>query len=140
VLLLSGAAASLYLINEGTVAAGELGPAGLSPDDLREYRSLIASYHRQLPPLLPRLATPERALYESLVASTAWQRLTTVETASADRGTTSAAGGGAMPASQRPSPSAETASTSHPSFAKAMASAQAWRDEAVTVLRQAHGS
>ncbi|GAA4532483.1 sensor histidine kinase [Amycolatopsis samaneae] len=63
------------------LAAAALASGGLSPEDFRTYLGQVGAYHAQLEAATSRMIPEVRAGYDKLVASPAWQTVSTVENA-----------------------------------------------------------
>jgi signal transduction histidine kinase len=68
------------------LAASTVVATGLDDNDLAEYSQQVGHYHMELMALLPRLTADEQAYAATLTSSSAWQQLSTMETALIQRG------------------------------------------------------
>ncbi|HVW42852.1 MAG TPA: nitrate- and nitrite sensing domain-containing protein [Amycolatopsis sp.] len=83
----------LYQTGEAMSRANAIGlagasPEGLTPDELTEFGHQAGAYHVQLENLLPSLTPQEQSDYQALVKSTAWQQVSSMESAIVQRAAT----------------------------------------------------
>ncbi|HVV08237.1 nitrate- and nitrite sensing domain-containing protein [Amycolatopsis sp.] len=87
-----GTATALFQVAESmsrgnALAASAISSGGLTAAQLQEYTYQVGSYHTQLQNLVPTLTPDEQARYQAMTASPAWQQVSAMESAIAQRGT-----------------------------------------------------